>query len=100
LPGIALGRPIESLRPVRYWDFNFQEPEHPAREEEYVEELDRLFRQAVNRQLVSDVEIGSYLSGGMDTGSITAIAASQLPLYQNIHLRFRSPLRIWLRTSL
>ena len=28
---------------------------------------------------MSDVEIGSYLSGGMDTGSITSIAASQLP---------------------
>lgn len=76
---IALGKPIESLRPVRYWDFNFQEPEYPLREEEYVEELDRLFKQAVKRQLVSDVEIGSYLSGGIDTGSITAIAATQLP---------------------
>ena len=42
---------------------------------EYQEELDRLFQQAVNRQLVADVELGSYLSGGMDSGSITAIAA-------------------------
>ena len=76
---IPLGKAIESLKPIRYWDFDFQEPEYPASEEEYVEELDRLFRQAVNRQLVSDVEIGSYLSGGMDSGSITAIAANQLP---------------------
>ena len=76
---IPLGKAIESLKPIRYWDFDFQEPEYPASEEEYVEELDRLFRQAVNRQLVSDVEIGSYLSGGMDSGSITAIAAKQLP---------------------
>jgi len=76
---IILGKAIESLQPVRYWDFNFQEPEHPVSEREYVEELDQLFRQAVKRQLVSDVEIGSYLSGGMDTGSITAIAATELP---------------------
>jgi asparagine synthase (glutamine-hydrolysing) len=76
---IPLGKTIDSIHPIRYWDFDFQEPEHPASEAEYVEELDRLFRQAVNRQLVSDVEVGSYLSGGMDTGSITAIAASQLP---------------------
>jgi asparagine synthase (glutamine-hydrolysing) len=41
--------------------------------------LDRLFRQAVQRQLVSDVDVGSYLSGGMDSGSITAVAATQLP---------------------
>jgi len=76
---IPLGKMIEHLNPIQYWDFNFHEPKHPLREEEYIEELDRLFRQAVKRQLVSDVEIGSYLSGGMDTGSITAIAASQLP---------------------
>lgn len=76
---IPLGRAVDHLNTTRYWDFHFQEPEHPSPEEEYVEELDRLFRQAVNRQLVSDVEVGSYLSGGMDTGSITAIAASQLP---------------------
>ena len=63
----------------RYWDYAFDEPENPASDEEYIEELDRLFRQAVKRQLVSDVEVGSYLSGGMDSGSITAIAASELP---------------------
>lgn len=65
-----------------YWDFEFREPERPLRHEEYIEELDYLFRQAVTRQLVSDVPIGSYLSGGMDSGSITAIAARQLP-YMN-----------------
>jgi asparagine synthase (glutamine-hydrolysing) len=68
--------------PRRYWDFHFREPERRLADAEYVEELDRLFRQAVNRQLVSDVEVGSYLSGGMDSGSITAVAARQLP-----HLR-------------
>ena len=63
----------------RYWDYDFVEPEHPKDEREYLEELDRLFRQAVNRQLVSDVDVGAYLSGGMDSGSITAVAAAQLP---------------------
>jgi len=63
----------------RYWSWHFSEPERPLAESEYVEELDRLFRQAVNRQLVSEVDVGAYLSGGMDSGSITAIAARQLP---------------------
>jgi asparagine synthase (glutamine-hydrolysing) len=62
----------------RYWDYRFTEPEQPADEREYVEELDRLFRQAVGRQLVSDVELGAYLSGGLDSGSITAVAAKQI----------------------
>jgi len=74
-------RAEEGARPTlhRYWDYRFREPERPLRREEYIEELDRLFRQAVNRQLVSDVELGAYLSGGMDSGSITAIAAQSFP---------------------
>jgi asparagine synthase (glutamine-hydrolysing) len=60
---------------TRYWDYRFRESDHPVSREEYLEELDRLFSQAVNRQLVSDVELGAYLSGGMDSGSITGIAS-------------------------
>lgn len=71
---------VGTVRPVAsYWDYNFEEPTYNADEREYVEELDRLFKQAVSRQLISDVELGSYLSGGMDSGSITALAAKQLP---------------------
>lgn len=67
------------LRIEKYWDFDFQEPQCIAAEEEYIEELDRLFRQAVRRQLVSDVAVGAYLSGGMDSGAIVSIAAQELP---------------------
>jgi asparagine synthase (glutamine-hydrolysing) len=69
----------EELKPQRYWDFRFEEPREIHDPREYEEELSRLFRQAVNRQLVSDVEVGSYLSGGMDSGSITAVAAQSFP---------------------
>lgn len=69
----------DHLELERYWDFDFREPEQPHTEQEYLEELDYLFRQAVRRQLLSDVEIGAYLSGGMDSGSITAITARELP---------------------
>jgi len=62
-----------------YWSYSFREPEEPAEPHEYLEELTRLFRQAVNRQLVADVPVGAYLSGGMDSGSITAVAAGQIP---------------------
>jgi asparagine synthase (glutamine-hydrolysing) len=64
---------------TQYWDYRFREPSEPGSDDDYREELDRLFRQAVNRQLVTDVELGSYLSGGMDSGSITAIAARSYP---------------------
>jgi len=74
--------------PVRYWDFNFSEPEGEIDEEEYIEELDRLLRQAVIRQLVSDVDVGAYLSGGMDSGAITAIAATHLPYMKSFTCGF------------
>jgi asparagine synthase (glutamine-hydrolysing) len=57
---------------------DFREPDESGDRAEYLEELHRLFHQAVNRQLVADVPVGSYLSGGMDSGSITALAAGQL----------------------
>jgi asparagine synthase (glutamine-hydrolysing) len=76
---LDLNAATPKLKRTQFWDYRFSEPNHPASKQEYLEELDRLFRQAVNRQLVSDVELGSYLSGGMDSGSITAIAAQTLP---------------------
>ena len=63
----------------RYWDFNFREPDDSLPTEELIERLDHLFRTGVERQLVSDVPVGTYLSGGMDTGAISAIAAETLP---------------------
>jgi asparagine synthase (glutamine-hydrolysing) len=63
----------------RYWDYHFQEPSSQRSEADYKTELKDLFVQAVNRQLMADVDVGSYLSGGMDSGSITAVAAQSLP---------------------
>ncbi|MGH2396846.1 MAG: asparagine synthase (glutamine-hydrolyzing) [bacterium] len=63
-----------SLRPERYWHCEFR-ADPALSEEESAEELARRFEGAVGRQLVSDVEIGAYLSGGMDSGSITCVAA-------------------------
>lgn len=77
-----------ALRRTRYWDYHFREPDVQAHKQEYVEELDRLFSQAVNRQLVADVELGSYLSGGMDSGSITAIAAQSFPYLKSFTCGF------------
>lgn len=68
-----------ALKCVEYWDYNFCEPGLHISDAEYHEELDRLFQQAVSRQLIADVELGSYLSGGIDSGSITAIAARSFP---------------------
>jgi asparagine synthase (glutamine-hydrolysing) len=76
---LNLSRALPKLELTQYWDYDFREPNNPATDDEYREELGRLFTQAVNRQLVSDVELGAYLSGGMDSGSITAVASKSFP---------------------
>ncbi|MCW8932314.1 MAG: asparagine synthase (glutamine-hydrolyzing) [Gammaproteobacteria bacterium] len=78
----------ENIRTQQYWDFDFSEPETIKDEREYIEELDRLFCQGVKRQLVADVDVGSYLSGGLDSGSITAIASQYLPYVKTFTLGF------------
>jgi len=61
-----------------WWDFDFTRPENDLSFEEAKNETERLFKQAVTRQMVADVPVGSYLSGGMDSGSITAVASKQV----------------------
>ncbi len=42
----------------------------------------------MSRQLVSDVSVASYLSGGIDSGSITAVAAKQIPHMRSFTVGF------------
>lgn len=62
-----------------YWDYPFPAEPLKLSEGECEEQLHHLFAQAVSRQLVSDVPVGAYLSGGIDSSSITAIAVRHLP---------------------
>lgn len=61
-----------------WWDYDFAKPDNTMSFEDAKEETKRLFQQAVSRQMVADVPVGSYLSGGMDSGSITAIASQHV----------------------
>lgn len=47
-------------------------------DQEEIGAIAQMVKKAVCRQLVSDVGIGSYLSGGIDSATITAIAAQEL----------------------
>ena len=76
---LTLGTQQPAPNTKKYWDYRFREPEGKRDKKEYLEELDRLFVLAVNRQLISDVELGAYLSGGMDSGSITAVTSRAIP---------------------
>lgn len=61
----------------KYWDFVLEPFEHiPGNPEEaWGEELRDLLRKSVRRRLMSDVPLGVFLSGGVDSSAITAFAA-------------------------
>jgi len=61
---------------VRYWRLDFSPLEGQLREEEIIEELVNILGAAVKRRLISDVPIGFFLSGGIDSGLSTALAAN------------------------
>jgi asparagine synthase (glutamine-hydrolysing) len=66
---IRLDHPLR--RPVTYWDVPDEQPSSlPAGEWE--EAVDRKIRESVQRQLVSDVPLGAFLSGGVDSSLVVA----------------------------
>lgn len=71
----------------QYWDFDFS-GDLQISEEEATQETDRLFKQAVQRQLISDVPVNAYLSGGIDSGAITMIASQFLPHMKTFTIGF------------
>lgn len=61
----------------QYWDFDFSQQENRS-QTEVQQGLSRRFLQAVKKQCISDVLIGSYLSGGIDSGAVTAATRREL----------------------
>ena len=75
---VVIDKLTTEIKHHSWWDYNFAEPDNRMSFEDSVSETARLFKQAVARQMVADVPVGSYLSGGMDSGSITAIASQHV----------------------
>ena len=61
-----------------WWDYDFSEPNENMTFEDAREGTLHYFKQAVVRQMIADVPVGAYLSGGMDSGSIVAVASQQV----------------------
>jgi asparagine synthase (glutamine-hydrolysing) len=59
----------------RYWTPPFALPKVSYPEEDAIREFKRLFEQAVTRRLRSDVPVGVFLSGGLDSSVIVATMA-------------------------
>ena len=65
------------VRTVKFWEPTFTlDPYHT--EEYFIEELRRLLKDAVRLQMRSDVPVGAYLSGGMDSSLVTILASAHV----------------------
>src|SRR5262249_12128169 len=68
---VAVVSPGRLPRIERYWDVAF-EPEEHSTEADLVDQLRSLLMEAVARHQVSDVPIGAFLSGGIDSSAVIA----------------------------
>ena len=74
---------------TRYWDLSFQVDEQHTEAGYFVDKLRRLLEDSIHLQLRSDVALGTYLSGGLDSSAVTMLArqALRMPL-STFHGRF------------
>lgn len=63
----------------KYWSINAFNQVPPS--EPQLEKLEQLLQESIKRQIHSDVPIGGFLSGGVDSGLITALAAPHVSTY-------------------
>jgi asparagine synthase (glutamine-hydrolysing) len=69
------------LRIKKYWDLTFPpaNASYPRPEQELAEEIRERLRRSVEAQMVGDVPIGAFLSAGLDSSSIVALARTGRP---------------------
>jgi len=61
----------------RYWDIDWTVSDKP--EDYYVKKFDSLFRSCVEKRLFSDVPLGAFLSGGIDSSAVVAMNSKLRP---------------------
>lgn len=75
-PGFALWvEQGEVVRRWRYYDLPYGEPVLTMNEAEAAPAVAQAVERAVQRQMISDVEVGAFLSGGLDSSAVVAMAS-------------------------
>jgi asparagine synthase (glutamine-hydrolysing) len=77
-PGHYLTFTNGRLTVERYWDFSYNTNGNGHKAADYLEELRALLSEAVKLRLVSDVPLGAFLSGGVDSSTVVALMAEHM----------------------
>jgi asparagine synthase (glutamine-hydrolysing) len=70
---------LPKVKPVRYYTIPFDGKYSEKTEHELIDELERKLLTAVERQMLADVPVGFFLSGGMDSSLLVAMARKLYP---------------------
>ncbi len=73
LPGQVMVYEEGKVSYSTYWSLQYDRKIQLGSDEEYLEAFDNLFEESVRLRLVSDVPLGAFLSGGLDSSSIVAV---------------------------
>ena len=71
LPGQWLLAEGDTVRLETYWQLPLDAPKFREPNEELLEEFEALFQRVIERQMVADVPVGCFLSGGIDSFAVT-----------------------------
>ncbi len=73
LPGHTLTYANERIVTEKYWDFDQIEQSPGRKESDYAREFMELLDECVKMRLISDVPLGVFLSGGLDSSTVVAL---------------------------
>ncbi len=90
-PGHALTVTRDQLHTECWWSLTHQETQPDMSEKDALERLHGLLDDAVRLRLRSDVEVGTFLSGGVDSGTVTKLASMQQHGIRSFSIGFDDP---------